>query len=166
MIQIIEDNIFNSKEKYLAHQCNCVTNRAAHLAKDVFTKYPYANVYAARITPDTPGTISLKGTGETQRYVINCFGQYYPGAAKYQNDTYELRQKWFRMCLFEISKIENLESIAFPFGVGCGAAGGNWRNYFEVLEKFSNYVKERQGAKVFVYKLPGPILEQAELKDV
>ena len=38
MIEIIEDSIFNSKEKYLCHQCNCVTQRATHLSKDVFTR--------------------------------------------------------------------------------------------------------------------------------
>lgn len=157
MIQIIEDSIFNSKEKYLCHQCNCVTQRAAHLSKDVFNHYPYANVYAGRDVIDTPGSIIVKGNGKDQRYIINMFGQYYPGTPKYplsKTDGLKAREKYFHKCLLEIAKIDNLESLAFPFGIGCGAAGGNWEYYFGTLKNFEKYVNEKQGAKVYIYRHP------------
>lgn len=162
-VSVVNDDIFNSKEKYLCHQCNCITNKAAHLAKNVFEKYPYANVYKNRQkigksgikrTRDTPGTISIQGNGISDRYVIACFAQRFPGNSKYNNDTYNLRERWFLRCLFEISKIENLESVAFPYGIGCGAAGGSWVIYIAMIERFAKFVKEKQGATVVIYKFP------------
>jgi len=157
MIQIIEDSIFNSKEKYLCHQCNCITQRASHLSKDVFTHYPYSNVYEGRTNIDTPGSIVVCGNGKDQRYIINMFGQYYPGKPKYpmsKIDGTKAREKYFHQCLMAIAKIDNLESLAFPFGIGCGAAGGNWEYYFGTLKNFEKYVNEKQGAKVYIYRRP------------
>ena len=45
--------------------------------------------------------------------------------------------------------LENLESIGFPYKIGCGAAGGNWNIYFNLLKMFANKVD----AKVKIYKL-------------
>ena len=47
-VKIVLGSLFASGEKYMAHQCNCVTTRAAHLAKDVFSLYPYADIYSTR----------------------------------------------------------------------------------------------------------------------
>lgn len=155
MIEIIEDDLFNSKEKYLCHQCNCISKRSAHLAKDVFTHYPYSDVYSGREIVDTPGSIKVCGDGADQRYVINMFGQYYPGNPKYPEskiDGIKAREKYFHKCLMEIAKIDNLKSLAFPFGIGCGAAGGNWEYYFGTLKNFEKYVNEKQGAKVYIYR--------------
>jgi O-acetyl-ADP-ribose deacetylase (regulator of RNase III) len=158
MIEIITGDIFDSKEKYLCHQCNCVTNKAAHLSKDVFTKYPYADAYSGRVEPDKPGTIQVKGNGQDQRYVINMFGQYYPGKSKYPYsnlDGIEIRRKYFYKCLLRIAKLSELESLAFPWRIGCGAAGGDWAHYLGTLTNFANYVETTQGAKVLIYRREG-----------
>lgn len=158
MIEIITGDIFDAKEKYLCHQCNCVTNRAAHLAKDVFTKYSYADIYTGRTSPNKPGTIEIKGNGQDQRYVINCLGQYYPGKPKYPNSTLDgvvIREKYFYRCLLRIAQIPNLESVAFPWRIGCGAAGGTWEHYLGNITNFANYVEEMQGAKVIIYRREG-----------
>ena len=86
------------------------------------------------------------------------FGQYYPGNPKYPEskiDGIKAREKYFHKCLMEIAKIDNLESLAFPFGIGCGAAGGNWEYYLGTLKNFTKYVEEKQGAKVYIYRRPG-----------
>jgi hypothetical protein len=158
MIQIITGDIFDAKEKYLCHQCNCVTNKAAHLSKDVFTKYPYADIYSGRTEPNQPGTIEIRGNGQDQRYVINMLGQYYPGSPKYPTSSKDgtlVREKFFHKCLLEIAKIPNLESLAFPWRVGCGAAGGIWENYLGTLTNFAIYLEKTQGAKVFIYQREG-----------
>jgi O-acetyl-ADP-ribose deacetylase (regulator of RNase III) len=155
MIEIITGDIFDAKEKYLCHQCNCITNRAAHLSKDVFTKYPYADIYAARSAVDTPGTIIIRGNGNDERYVVNMLGQYYPGKPKYPDskvDGSKAREKYFHKCLMELAKVKDLESIAFPFGIGCGAADGNWEYYFGTIKNFEKYVNETQGARVSIYR--------------
>ena len=154
MIEIVSGNIFDAKEKYLCHQCNCVTSKSAHLSKSVFEYYPWADVYTGRTKPHQPGTIDVRGNGEDQRYVINCFGQFFPGKSKYPQsgkDSILAREKFFHQCLLHISRIPNLESLAFPWRIGCGAAGGIWEHYLGNLTIFANYV-EKTDARVRVYR--------------
>lgn len=168
MIKVVYDNLFNAKEKYLCHQCNCVTNKAAHLAKDVFSKYPYADIYSERQKMDgsiyiehkepltKPGSIIIRGNGLDQRYIINLLGQYYPGKPQYINrllDSPEIRENYFYKTLLCIAKIPNLESIAFPWKIGCGAAGGNWDNYLGNITNFAKYIYDQQKAEVVIYRL-------------
>lgn len=157
MLNFVEGDLLEAKEKYIAHQCNCVTNRAAHLAQAVFTRFPYADVYMGRTEHSKPGTIDIKGDGVSKRFVINMFGQYYPGSPKDPNsalDGKKIREKYFHQCLLRIYHMEDLESIAFPYRVGCGAAGGNWTNYLGTLENFSRYMwSEDRDVEVKVYCL-------------
>ena len=51
MLNIYNGDIFSIKyddENILVHQCNCVTNHAKGLAKNVFDLYPDANIYKLR----------------------------------------------------------------------------------------------------------------------
>lgn len=72
MIEIISGDLFTAQEQYIAHQCNCVTKRAAHLAKDMFAKYPYANIYKGRTQPDKPGHLIIRGNGQDQGMWWHC----------------------------------------------------------------------------------------------
>jgi len=156
---MVSGSLFDSTAKYIAHQCNCVTNKAAHLSADVFSRYPYADVYCTRVKEqnwrncrDKPGTIDIKGDGLENRFVINMFGQIFPGKPKFPEsniDGYEARRFYFNNCLIAISKIKDLESVAFPYGVGCGAAGGDWSFYQKLIDTFSKFVN----AETFIYKL-------------
>ena len=160
LIEKIGD-LFDSEETYLCHQCNCVTEKSAHLAKSVFTKYPYADVYSARFIKnefeesrqfryqDTPGTIRLCGDGEKDRYVIAMFAQFYPGNSNNsysKRDGYGARLKYFKSCLKEMESLEG--SFAFPYRIGCGAAGGHWEFYKKAIEEFS----ERISGDVVIYQ--------------
>jgi len=158
MIEIVTGDLFDAKEKYLVHQCNCVTNRSAHLAKDVFEKYPYADIYTARTEPDKPGTFILRGNGEDQRYVVALLAQYYPGKSKYPTskiDGIEIRRKYFHNALIRLAKTPDLVSLAFPWRIACGAAGGDWEWYLGTITNFAQYVKENQDAKVVIYRREG-----------
>ena len=68
------------------------------------------------------------------------YSQYYPALAKYSDDTTEKRIEWFKQCLNAISEINNIKNktIAFPFNIGCGAAGGDWEIYYNLIEEFAN----------------------------
>ncbi len=148
---IINGNLFNAEEKYICHQCNCVTQKAAHLSASMFARFPYANVYSGRTDPDEMGAIAVRGNGIDQRFVINMFGQYFPGKVRYPGSTkdgFDARLKAFQSCLTAVSRIENLDSVAFPWGVGCGAAGGDWEVYFATLKYFA----ERVGVPMKIYK--------------
>lgn len=156
-IEIVTGDIFDSTEKYLCHQTNCVTNKAAHLSKDVFEKYPWADIYTGRTDPDKPGHIIIRGNGQDQRYVVNMLGQYYPGKSRYPMSTLDglwIREKYFYHCLLRLAQVPDLESVAFPWRIACGAAGGDWEHYLGKITNFANYVGE-QGVKVKIYRRDG-----------
>ncbi len=154
-VKIRTGNLLKASEQYIAHQCNCVTRRSAHLSKQVFKRFPYADIYSEREEGqhDSLGTIEIRGNGEEERAVINMLGQFYPGRTKYPNskkDGFKAREAAFRSCLEHILEIEDMESIAFPFGVACGAAGGDWPTYLTMIEDFA----DQTDAEVVIYKLP------------
>jgi O-acetyl-ADP-ribose deacetylase (regulator of RNase III) len=151
-ITLKNGDLLESKEKYIAHQCNCLTTRASNLAQSVFSKFPYADIYASRKIADTPGSIIVRGNGQDQRFVINMLGQLYPGRSKYPDsskDGFTARQRYFKSCLDKIALIPDLTSIAFPFQIGCGIAGGNWMQYRHMIKVFADQVE----ASVVVYKI-------------
>lgn len=147
MIIQIDGDITKVKTKYIAHQCNCISQKASGLAKTLFEVFPWCNIYSERVPinhrdfhPDCPGAISVHGNGKNQRYIINMLGQLWPGRPKYPRDKidgYKAREEYFKQCIKEITKIENLESIAFPVNIGCGFAGGNWTIYKKSIETFA-----------------------------
>lgn len=116
---------------FIVHQCNCVTKTAKGLAKKIFEKYPETNIYIDN-TIRKLGDVIIRGR------IINLIGQYYPGKPKYKNDTSKIRENIFSNALKKISIIIPEHSkIYFPYNIGCGLAGGNWNNYFDIIKLFS-----------------------------
>jgi O-acetyl-ADP-ribose deacetylase (regulator of RNase III) len=153
-MHIIEGNLLEAEERFIAHQCNCISIGSAGLAKSLFRKFPYANVYCTRKKrgEDKMGTITVCGNGSGKRYVINMFAQYNPGGPDKGRDSPKGREFYFALCLRQIvsyNAITPIVSIAFPFKIGCGLAGGSWNNYFKMLNDFS----DKNGFEVTIYKL-------------
>lgn len=48
-------------------------------------------------------------------------------------DTYDERKKWFQDCL-DILDSNNYGTVAMPYGIGCGLAGGKWKDYKDMIE--------------------------------
>jgi len=135
-VRTVTGDLLLAKEQYICHQCNCVTQRAAHLAAAVFKAFPHADIYSIRPKghKDQPGTIVVKGD-EDHRMVIAMLAQVWPGEPKYpqdRTDGHAAREKYFAQCLMEIAKLKP-DSLAFPWGIGCGAAGGEWEHYYATL---------------------------------
>ena len=149
-ITILEDNILNSNEEYILHNCNCVSKYSKGLAKIIFDKYKYSNTYLYRKENSIPGTIDIMGNkNKNQRLVINLYGQYYPGKYNNSNDSYENRLKWFKQGLDKVSKIENIKSIAIPYNIGSGLAEGNFEDYLDIIKKLD----EELNINIVFYKL-------------
>lgn len=165
MIEIVTGDLLDSKEKYIGHQCNCLTQNSAGAAKAIFDKWPHANTYQKRGRDsegknahiDSPGTIDIMGDGKDKRYVINMYAQYYPGKPKYPNSNLDgtlVRQINFHRCLLLVAKIQDLESIAFPYKIGCNLAGGDWEYYLGTITNFAKYL-DPKGVKVKIYHREG-----------
>lgn len=80
MLSIVDASILDATEQYIAHQCNCVTTRSAHLAQALFSRFPHANIYARRSNgaADAPGQIVVCRAPAHTRFVINMLAQRYP----------------------------------------------------------------------------------------
>ena len=155
-LKTINGDLLNATEDFVAHQCNCMSTNAKTLAQQLFIKYPYANTYKNRIkgnknTYNIPGTMEIFGNGIDKRFIINIYSQYYPSIAKYNNDTTNKRLEWFVNCLNEITKINDIQNktIAMPYNIGCGAAGGDWNIYHKIIEDFAN----KEKINITLYKL-------------
>jgi O-acetyl-ADP-ribose deacetylase (regulator of RNase III) len=133
----IRGSLLEATEDYIVHQCNCKTRGyAVGLAKDIFEKFPHADVYRNRQKDDVPGTIKVCGGGNTnERGVIAIFGQVYPGSPKdHSEDRADDREMYFARAFEEISKLSHDSfSIALPKYIGCGLARGDWREYLSIL---------------------------------
>ena len=131
-IQYIRGDLMDyiDKNYYIAHQCNCITNSASGLAKIIFDKIPEANIY-------NDGTIREPGKVIIRKNIINMLAQYNAGGPNKYNTAIQ-REMLFKNCLKEIIKIFPQGcNIAFPAYIGCGLAGGNWKNYNQMLINFS-----------------------------
>ena len=80
--------------------------------------------------------------------VVNCFAQWEMGGpGKYrrvappdpaQKDSAAEREGWFQACLGHVAKITPpLRSVAFPYEIGCGLAGGKWPAYERMIADFA-----------------------------
>jgi len=162
-IKRVAGDIVAATEQFIVHQCNCVSKAGKGLSQTVFTRFPYADVYAARARTRSDdkskvGTVIVSGDGSgSKRYVVNLLGQIYPGGPKYANDSAEKRVKWFEQALTQLAGIvqekggDKAATVAFPYKIGCGLAGGSWPQYEQLIERFA----ERSGAQVSIYQLPG-----------
>lgn len=170
-IKIRHGDVLSSKETFLIHQCNCVSKYAAGVAYSIFKKYPYSNIYEKRTYVDSPGETMIKGDIPTiehdaninpkhRRLIANLLSQYYPGGSSKrfthegEIDTKEQRKLWFYMCLKNIAIFcdENptlKRELAVPYGIGCGLAGGNWPEYYKILETFA----KDYSFDIVIYKL-------------
>lgn len=151
MLIEISGDILQSESQYIAHQCNCKSTNFSGLAKAIFIKFPVSNTYQPKvdrsggeITIKTvariPGEITIHTDEIKNKSIINMYAQIYPGGPySYPNgvDSEDHRLSLFKQCLENISKIENLQSIAFPHKIGCGLANGDWNKYYKLIQDFA-----------------------------
>lgn len=157
MLEIAAGNLLESECQYIAHQCNCYSTRSAGLATALFKAFPWADVYSDRRQRGNDaasfGSITIHGNPQlNQRQVINIFGQLYPGKPSPGRDSVTARLAAFRKALARIARIPELTSIGFPYGIGCGLAGGDWNEYQKLLDDFAEEVS-MNGVSVILYRL-------------
>ena len=176
LIRVVHGDLLSANGvQFIVHQTNCVSKGAQGLARSIFQRFPYADVYARRAATgrkDTPGTIDVRGGdrggdrggGDGHRQgIIGVFGQHGPGKPKGGADgafdSRAARLGWFAQGLAAIARIPHLRSVAFPFQIGCGLAGGDWPSFRAALEAFAADVAPRS-VTVTLYKLPNATFDR------
>lgn len=146
----IEGDLFDCPKgsgAYLVHQCNCTTQRPAHLSYQVFKRFPQANIYRRRKAGqiDPPGRIIVVDP------IVNLLGQLGPGKPWRRNDTSSMRYHWFCEALQRLNRIPGAHTFSFPHGIGCGAAGGAWDQYRAAIDAWAG---QHPHLDVRIYQLP------------
>ena len=138
MVSIKKGNLLSAKEKVIAHQVNCF-GVAGGLAGYVFRKWPtaksdYAQV-VGRIDKKAGNTKALLGmaqlTGEQKdgHIICNLFGQYEPGPA--------YNPQRLEQALEQLGNVARIMgwSVALPYKLSCGIAGGDWDEVKAIIER-------------------------------
>tara|TARA_B110001452_G_scaffold85393_1_gene69781 strand:- start:161 stop:820 length:660 start_codon:yes stop_codon:yes gene_type:complete len=157
---ILDDSLLREVDA-IVQQCNCIGCEGKGLALGIANKWAWGSSYSGRrrmppanrfAVPEDraiPGTIDVRRgpPGSGTPLVINLFAQYEmgkPGVYKRVpfppgvNDLAPQRERWFAECLEAISRLPSKpRSVAFPFWIGCGLAGGNWGKYRRMIDDFS-----------------------------
>ena len=178
MMDIIKANLLDAKSDYILQQNNCLTISSHGLSKSIEDRYSYASIYSARIpigkrnlaTPETrdiPGTYKVFEGNTTDPKIVALFGQWRPGKvySPYFSiypesdppETKAQRLTWFKDSIYAFGLLlsEKYEkerfSIAIPYRIGCGLGGGNWQDYYTILEEWNKHIQNI--AKVTIYEL-------------
>lgn len=159
-LETVCGDLLTSKEDYIIQQCNCISVKPHGLSKYIAEKRgcdPYSirrcvgnKNLAVEKDRAIPGTIYVKDS------VICLFAQYgmgqpymYNNKNKQWRDGYQNRLQWFTEALEKIPLLEPTpKSLGVPFKIGCGLAGGNWKQYKKILEEFS----DKFGIAIKIYK--------------
>jgi uracil-DNA glycosylase len=156
-----EGDLITTQAPIVCNLCDCVSvgNKGDEMVQKVFEKFNYANCYVNRVatTKSLPGSMTIKGDGKQNRFVINMFTQYYPGPPKYPNDNILKRVEWFSKCLDELL---NIETTCFSFPTDIGLYDGDERTcehnirYLDLLDDFRKkyYLKHNKHVKIVDYQ--------------
>ena len=149
MIQIVEQNLFENDAEAYMHVSNCFCRMASGVAAGIRKFYPDA-VEADNQTIEGDknklGKFSIAHS-KSGKYIYNLYGQY-----NYGTDTRKVNYEALYTALESarndcISK--NIKSIAMPFQLGCGLAGGNWNIVYTMIQEI---FKDFNG-EVYICKL-------------
>lgn len=163
MITTKRANLLDATEDYIVQQCCCTSVKPSGLSAAIAERWASLNPYASRrrlkynwaMPEDRPRPGTIQVLEHPERRVICIFGQYAqgkPGAYKdavVVPDTAEDRLTYFKQGLAEIAA-RAPQSVAFPYKIGCGLAGGNWKAYEAALQ---DWAKQNPSIRVSVYQL-------------
>ncbi len=145
-ITVVNGNILDFRETYMVHQTNCQTRYGKGLSEALFRRYPSANVYKD-IDPSrrVPGSIVVRNR------IISLFGQHAPGASRSSSDSKAQRLLWFKQGMNAIVDLMKPgESLAIPYGIGCGLAAGEWAAYEHIIHEAAERLPA--SCKIVIYQ--------------
>ena len=139
MIVMSKGDVLKSNCDIIVHQVNCKGVMGAGLAKQIREEYPivYEQYKEFCKKDDLLGKVQFVPIAY-KKYVCNLFGQLSYGRNSLQTD-YEAFEK--AICEIKDIASEHDFSIAIPYGIGCGLAGGDWNVIYGILCKQFEYSK-------------------------
>ena len=153
MLEFKIGNILNAVENIICQQVNCKGVMGSGLAKQIRTKWPdiferykwFLNEYRESILGRSDIVLVDKG----QKFVANLYSQYDYGTGEIYTD-YMCFLHAFEAVL--ISAREFNLSVAVPYKIGCGLAGGDWAVVMNIISEMCMKYKD---VKVSIYIFNG-----------
>lgn len=152
MIVYKTGNIIYATEDIICHQVNCLGIVGAGLASQIKEFFPRAYyLYKQFCKENTP--IQLLGKAQMvpcgSKIVANLFGQNGVGHKSVQTN-YKALHNAIDSVLCEVVHGEYKgKTVAFPYGLGCGLAGGDWSIVSKSIESISDHYR----VDVAIYRL-------------
>ena len=168
-VQLKLGDITTAKESVICHQCNCTSGRHGGLAGHIFNTWPRANTHSGIKMPGTISFFPFHASTRTQG-ILNMYAQN-RGGKPTPSEPPEVRLKWFETCLEAIATwahelvecqtkgTQDCITLAFPFKIGCGLAGGEWKKYASLLDAFAS--KHKHLLTIVLYQRLEDIPKQA-----
>lgn len=149
MITHKKGDLLKAKEKIIGHQVNCF-GVSAGLAAAIFRKWPYAKKDYEDCTHRLPAKVLLgmtffTGTQKDGHIIANLFGQFEPGAA--------YNPKRLEQALLQLANFAKAGgySVALPYKLSCGIAGGDWDEVLAIIER------TMEGVNCVIYQREGDV---------
>ena len=158
-VEYVRGDLLTLEVEAIAHVVNCLCVRPHGLSLTIAQRYPESDVYGRRrsqggrnlaVYPDrgTPGTIVTYYSHH--KYIVSLLAQWDYGTAHQRHkrhippyrDTREERTQWFRECLEALGDLE-VNTIAFPYKMGCNLGGQPWPLYEELIGQFARQTGKR-----------------------
>lgn len=154
-IIIVEGNLLDTNANIICHQVNNCGAMNSGVAKQIREKWP--SVYNVYKEAFDKGQLHLGLAQviliENNQYVVNLVGQDKFGYDGEQYTDYDA----FKKGLYAIRNFmikEKLDTIAFPYNIGCCRGGGKWEVVYNIIKDvFSDIISISNKHKVFIYKL-------------
>jgi O-acetyl-ADP-ribose deacetylase (regulator of RNase III) len=146
MIEYKTGDLIKDNYPIFCHQVNCRGVMGSGIAKQIKGMYPevFERYHRHSCTANyLLGTI-LPVTTHDGRLCVNMYAQDGYGRDQRYTD-YEA----FKSCLnylqefIEDEKLTELSTIAFPYRIGCGLAGGDWDIVLKMIENFADNIKPK-----------------------
>lgn len=136
-MNIIEQDLLDVTHGVIAHQVNCVGVMGAGLARQIKNEYPkvylaYRDLFNRRRL--RLGVIQIVKVSH-DLWVANLAGQYGVGTETAQTDYNSLELALSRLSIY-CSKHLPDKQVFFPFGMGCGLAGGKWEDVSRLIRNY------------------------------
>jgi hypothetical protein len=130
MINNVLGNILYAQENLICQQVNHQKVMGAGLAKQIRNKYPDIYIGYCNFCDDhtfeeikSNGMFYVYDIPETDKHIICIFGQDDYGTDKVYTDYKALENSFMNL---KSKCFVNDDTIAIPYMMGCGLAGGNW----------------------------------------
>ena len=145
-------DLLQANADLIVHQVNCQGVMGAGVARQIREQFPKTyETYKEFCKPYVGKTHKLLGQClyvEEEPFIIcNAFGQdfYYRNSVQTQYDKLE-------QCFYDIAEKYHGKSIALPWKIGCGLAGGDWNVVYEMI---FNILAVEGHCKVTLYEYQG-----------